>query len=242
MTSGDFRPTDGLVGIHDELDLAELFLCNSNEDDFPPGCDKGESLWSALGYCAFRGSWLYLSPAPFRCFDLNWIECVLHLQVQSFIGLDRAHRCTSPPSVHTHSKLSPHFRLCLVEMKCKNLNASHCIHACFMLSMFGANRSNAFVASEACLVTLVSECSPWQWRQRDQRRERIESSWRRRRARLQEDVRQETELTVYGPVAEQVGAALSLAASAVFCKSFGEPQLFNHFRMKKKEKKHPRLL
>lgn len=45
MTSGDFRLAEGLVQeINEELDLAELFLYNSDEEDFPPGCDKGKSL------------------------------------------------------------------------------------------------------------------------------------------------------------------------------------------------------
>lgn len=45
MTSGDFRLTEGLVqDINEELDLAELFLYHSDEENFPPGCDKGKSL------------------------------------------------------------------------------------------------------------------------------------------------------------------------------------------------------
>lgn len=81
MTSGDFRPTDGLVGIHDELDLAELFLYNSNEDDFPPGCDKGESLWSALGYSAFICN---LPPSDV----LIWIESSVFCIFKSSLSLD----------------------------------------------------------------------------------------------------------------------------------------------------------
>lgn len=44
MTSGDLGLAEGLGQeiSEEELDLAELFLYNSPEEDFPVGCDKGE--------------------------------------------------------------------------------------------------------------------------------------------------------------------------------------------------------
>lgn len=47
MTSGDLGLAEGLGQEinEEELDLAELFLYNSPEEDFPVGCDKGEYLW-----------------------------------------------------------------------------------------------------------------------------------------------------------------------------------------------------
>lgn len=44
MTSGDLGLAEGLGQEinEEELDLAELFLYNSPEEDFAVGCDKGE--------------------------------------------------------------------------------------------------------------------------------------------------------------------------------------------------------
>lgn len=43
MTSGDLGLAEGLgQEINEELDLAELLMYNSPEEDFPVGCDKGE--------------------------------------------------------------------------------------------------------------------------------------------------------------------------------------------------------